>query len=160
MPVTTKRKSPCRESHADYLRATFRGAIEFDSTKRDLELVLSQATPDDEADPFENLVLPLSVLLVEQIPVTNHPGAFLGYEDLYVFTHDGYFMSHMHRQFKRENSARHYSSSHFAQDGDISKLYRYGEIIKDMIGDAIMGHTLDTNPTVEKLKTHTLWKSD
>jgi hypothetical protein len=159
MPVEALPRISYREKHSDLSRVTFMGRVVFDSRERDLELVLSHSMPDEDADPFENLVLPLTILLVESIGTDGNPAEKQGYEDLYSFTHDGFFMGHLHRRFIRDSiGRRHYEQANFNQDGDITKLYRYGEAIRDMIGEKRLEYPLENHPTVRKLRTHTLWQ--
>ncbi len=157
--MSTATQTGYREMHLDSSRATFTGEFEFDLKKRRLELILSQTMPDEDADPFENLVLPLTVVLVELIPSSDSEGPVEGYEDIYSFSHDGDFMGHLYRSFTRPSGGhRTYTAPNFAQDGDITKLYRYGEHIKDMMERRRLSHILEKHPSVQKLKTHTLWK--
>ncbi len=158
MSTDIHRGATCKEAHSDLSIVTFRDIINFDSRKRQLELIISQAMPDEDADPFENLVLPLKVLLVEIIDSQNL-GEAEGYEDLFMFTHDGDFMGHLYREFRKDTDGRkNYPSKSFMQDGDISKLYRYGETIRNMMDGRNLGYVLDNNPTVRRLKEHTLWQ--
>ncbi|MBS3078994.1 hypothetical protein J4218_02645 [Candidatus Pacearchaeota archaeon] len=148
-----------RQIRLDSSRATFKGSTDFDSKKRDLELVIVRSMPDEEGDAFENLVLRLTVLLVEEMPSNQDPKARVGYEDVFSFTHDGDFMGHNYREFTRNSQGeRSYPSKGFKQDGDVSKLYRYGEAIRDMIKKRSLGPILDEHPIVQRLKEHALWK--
>lgn len=146
-----------RETHLDLSRITLKGTHTFASKERELELIISQSMPDEEADPFENIVLPLTVLLVEETEKDNSPEKDI-YEDGYSFTLDGDFIGHWYRESIRDKTGHRNSKSKILHDGDISKLYRYGEAIKTMMENRALGSILKNHPTVERLRTHTLWK--
>ena len=140
-----------------------------DSKNRVLELRLSQSEPDEDADIFDNLLLPLTVLLIEQMPGDIPEELKKGFEDLYYFAYDGDFIRHKWRHFivnhKREKiyfvvdptGKKNYSND-FEKDEDPSKLFRYGEQIKSLLKDTILEHQYEIHPTVQGLKNHTLWK--
>jgi hypothetical protein len=148
-----------RERRSDLSSVKFRGQVTIDSIRRDLQLILAHSLPDEDSDPFENLVLPLKVLLVELFEADGESHERAGYEDLYLFTNDGDFMSHLYRRFTRDRAGvDHYNAANFTPDADISKLFRYGETVRDMIGTRRLDYPLQNHPTVGKLRTHTLWK--
>ena len=129
-----------------------------DSARRKLELRLAQSEIDEDSDPLEILLMPLRVLLVEE--VDEGGGKVSGYEDVYFFTHEGDFFVHGWRQYGREpgKAGKVYGTPGYQRDGDMKKLLMYGETIQDMIANHRLDHSLESHPTVQELKTHTLWK--
>ena len=67
MSTDTQEITTLREKHLDLTSVTLKYSHNFDDKLRHLELVLAQSTPDEDADSFENLVLPLKILLVENM---------------------------------------------------------------------------------------------
>ena len=156
MSVETQDRTSFREKHLDLTSVTLQHSHFFDSKLRHLELVLAQTNPDEDADPFENLVLPLKVLLVEK---EDYEGGKEVHEDLYTFTPDGDFMGHCYRNSHRDSTGKRvFESPGFKHDGDITKLYRYGEVIQQMMQGRRLGRVLDEHPTIQRMKAHELWK--
>ncbi len=156
MSTDTQERTTFRAKHLDLTSVTLKHSHNFDGKLRHLELVLTQSTPDDDADPFENLVLPLTILLVEE---EEYEGGKDVHEDQYSFTLDGDLIGHCYRNSHRgSNGKRIFEYSGFKNDSDISKLYRYGEVIQTMMQSKSLGRILDEHPTVKRMKAHELWK--
>lgn len=132
-----------------------------DSNRRRLELCLTQSEIDEDSDPLNVLLMPLRVSLTEEADETGE-GRISGYEDVYFFTHDGDFFVHGWRKYFRDPTthAKCYISVRYKRDGDMKKLSIYGEAIQEMLQGRRMDHTLEDHPTVQELKTHTLWKHE
>ncbi len=129
-----------------------------DSTKRRLELRLAQSETDEDSNPLDILLIPLKVLLTEEV---EENGKISGYEDIYFFTYDGDFFVHGWRKYRREQgTGKIYGSQAYVRDGDMKKLLIYGEAIQQMLAGRRLDHSLDVHPTVQRLKDHTLWKCE
>jgi len=120
-----------------------------DSKERNLKLKFYQTQVDVSNDSLENLLMPLQVVLIEDDGRTV-------YEDVYHFSHEGDFFNHGWR--KKPYANGEYEKESFTFDSDITKLYRYGEQIAEMMQGKIMAPALENHPTVRRLKTHTLWE--
>ena len=125
--------------------------------ERSLEIRLYQIQVDSRNDPLENLLQPLEVLLIEDYNETR-------FEDVYYFSCFGDFLRHGWRKQNIRTGEYIEDNKNITKrgqptyDGDISKLFRYGEQIRIMMGVEEMRPALEKHPTVQRLKNHTLWK--
>ena len=118
-----------------------------DARNRVLELRLIQPKVDLSRTSFE---LPLEVFLTED------DGERV-YEDTYYYDIEGDFLRHCYR-IKNKATGR-YDRKTTTKDANRSKLRRCGPQIKDMMKDQTLRLPLEMHPTVQKLKTHSLYNT-
>jgi hypothetical protein len=127
------------------------------SVEKTLELRITQVDVDKEdIDILTRLSLPLTILLVEK--VREPSGQTHGYEDVYYYATDGTFMRHGWKKFRYTNGRCDYEPNKYQYDGDPKKLFAFGDSIKELLTRVPLHHSLEENPTVQGLKTATLWK--